>query len=207
MKINGDNLQAGLDTLSDELTMSDYKYAFELYEAMVRAGAIPFKAIDETLQLAVRGLDDEKTKLKAAREAAGVTPAQRSEQPTVKSDVLQPLRPAKATSSKTKTAAARAAKRLSDSDNKFIAHLAKWFIIGVFFGALLTFLTMGFYELRSGEDTSFWAGWPIIPITAALFVVIAYLRATRPEKHDDEEEHTTPNTSSSLRELGLNPTA
>lgn len=193
MTFNEGNLKAGL--YAAQLRISRYDEALKTYRKKVNVDGIdPKLAIEQTLEYAVRGLLRNKSnKLHAARKAAGLIPQHREE-----TDKLTPT-------SQSKTRAV-VIEQSSDSENKpLIRQLVLWLLIGVGVSFVFNVVAQVIYDLARGVETRDWLLWFVFLTTIPLFVLIGYLKATRPV--DQHEEDTPPDEPDSIRVLGLKPTA
>ena len=178
------NLRAGLETIPD-LTMSGYEDALKFYNRMDKAGADSQKAIEEVLEQAVEGLPDAETKLKLAREAAGVTSQQIGDEPT-------------ATEKFHAWAEEKAVDKVRASKQPTPPKVSKrtllgWAFLGFLFGWALSYVAFGIAWLTSGDRWSPWVlWWLIIPVAIVGFTAYGNDRALRSMSSDDSEDETTP---------------
>jgi len=184
VELSEDNLRAGLDTF-EELTESQYKSALKLYGAMVRAGANPLNAIEETLEMAVTGTEEDPMRLLTARIAAGVTLGQRSDDTTT-SVFGVPLNTIPTPRSFLEK---RAAAKLHPILKARKGTVFGWFLIGIIMGWLITLFAQGVTWITTGIVWNPWVPWYLIyPLSIIAFTAYGYQKAIRPRSTEDSEE-------------------
>jgi len=183
MAFSEKNLRAGLDTFTKP-ARPRYEEALKNYQS-AKKKTTPLLAIEAALTLAVKGLTNKEDKLKVAREAAGVTLAQRSQLPT------QSI-PTRSFATKVREMAEkRAVAKLSSTSPKARkGPIIGWTLAGgIPVGLAITFLLQSVLSNISGGDGSFpWVPFLVYPFVIPFFVIFGYRKATSPKSTDDSEE-------------------
>ena len=182
MAFSEKNLRAGLDTFTTP-AKPRYEEALKNYQS-AKKKTTPLLAIEAALTLAVKGLTNKEDKLKVAREAAGVTLAQRSQLPT------QSI-PTRSFATKVREMAEkRAVAKLSSTSPKARkGPIILWFFIGIAAALAITFLLQGLLLNLSGGHGEFpWVPFLVYPCIVSVSTLIGYLKATSPNSTDDSED-------------------
>jgi len=184
VELSEDNLRAGLDTFAGPTT-SRYKNAVKLYGVMIKAGANPYKAIEETLEMAVQGLQEDPMRLPTARIAAGVTLVQRSDDTTTSVFGI----PLNTVPTPLPLVERRAAAKLHPILKARKGTVFGWFLLGIIMGWLITLFAQGVTWITTGIVWNPWVPWYLIyPLSIIAFTAYGYQKAIRPRSTEDSEE-------------------
>ena len=183
MAFSEKNLRAGLDTFTKP-ARPRYEEALKNYQS-AKKKTTPLLAIEAALTLAVKGLTNKEDKLKVAREAAGVTLAQRSQLPTQSI----PTRLSFMTKVRETAKKGAVAKPSSTSPKARKGPIILWFFIGIAAAIAITWVLQGLLSNLSGGHGEFpWVPFLVYPCIVSVSTLIGYLKATSPNSTDDSED-------------------